>query len=117
VGGGEGIDGLLMRVRVAGRQLSELSGDSTGRGAAACDLGHAVAADLEPLLAALDDGSPAARAAARAAGERFASHVLAAGLLQASDASATSVLEILGRGLIRLTADLERLARTRRIPA
>ncbi len=109
---------LLGRVEVARERLGALSVVGASRSAqAACELGRAVSMDVAGLLCDLGTDSPAAHAAARAAGERFDSHVLAATLLEASDASAASVFELIGRGLIRLSADVERLARTRRLPA
>jgi hypothetical protein len=114
----ESVGTLLTRVEIARRRLGVLSVVGAPRSAAsACDLGRAVSLDVAALLGDLGTDSPAAHAAARAAGERFDSHVLAATLLEASDASTASVFELIGRGLIRLTADVERLARTRRLPA
>jgi hypothetical protein len=111
---GESVGAVLARVEDARRSLAALVG---GPSAKACELGRVLSADMASLLDDLGAGSPAARAAARAAGQRFDSHVLAASLLEASHASSASVFELLGRGLIRLSADVERLARTRRLPA
>ena len=114
----ESVGTLLNRVEVARQRLGALSVVGAPRSAqAACDLGRAVSLDVAELLGELGTDSPAAHAAARAAGERFDSHVLAATLLEASDASTASVFEIIGRGLIRLGTDVGRLARTRRLPA
>jgi hypothetical protein len=108
------VGAVLARVGNARRQLATLVG---GASTEACELGRVLSADIADLLDDLGTSSPAARAAARAAGERFDSHVLAASLLEASHASSASVFELIGRGLIRLNADLERLSRTRRLPA
>lgn len=109
---------VLTRVETARRELAALLAAGPARAAAeACDLGRQLSADMTGLLGDLATDSPASLAAARAAGERFDSHILAANLLEASHASAASVFEIIGRGLIRLSADVERLARTRRLPA
>ena len=109
---------MLTRVDEARRHLGALAAEPDSRRAgAACDLGRTVSDDISHLLDDLAAESPAARAAARAAGERFDSHVLAATLLEASDASVASVFELVGRGLVRLESDIERLARTRRLPA
>ena len=109
---------VLARVESARHRLAALSAAGPARTAsAACELGRELSGDLPGLLGDIATDSPASHAAAGAAGERFDSHVLAATLLEASHASAASVFEIVGRGLIRLTADIERLARTRRLPA
>lgn len=114
----ESVGTLLTVVQEAGHRLGTLSvAGSPQAPEAACDLGRRVSAEVAGLLDELGSDSPAAHAAARAAGERFDSHVLAATLLEASDASAASVFEIVGRGLQRLGTDLERLARSRRLPA
>jgi hypothetical protein len=104
----------MTRVEPAREQLATLVG---GPSAHACELGRALSVDIARLLRDVDGSSPADRAAARAAGERFDSHVLAASLLEASHASSASVFELIARGLIRLSADLDRLARRRRLPA
>lgn len=115
---GAWLDDLLERVSGARAQLAGLAGiDDATRGPAAHDLARALSAEMARVLADLAWESPAARASARAAGERFDSHVLAAGLLEASDASPGSVVELVARGLIRLSADVERLARSRSLPA
>ena len=115
---GDAVAGVLVRVEAARHGLASLSAAGPTRSAPdACALGRELSDDLGDLLGHLTEESPAAQAAARAAGERFASHVLAATLLEASHASTASVFEIVGRGLIRLTADVERLARSRRLPA
>jgi hypothetical protein len=109
---------VLTRVAQARTRLGALAAAGPLRSApAACDLGRTLSADIGQLLDHMDEESPAARASARAARERFDSHVLAATLLEASHASTASVFELVGRGLIRLTADMERLARTGRLPA
>lgn len=113
----ESVGTLLTRIELARRRLGTLAVGTQGSADAACELGRVVSQDIAELLGDLGTDSPAAHAAARAAGERFDSHVLAATLLEASDASTASVFELVGRGLIRLTADVERLARTRRLPA
>jgi hypothetical protein len=105
---------VLTRVEDARRHLATLVGRPSTQ---ACELGLGLSADIADLLEDLGAGAPPARAPARAAGERFDSHVLAASLLEASHASSASVFELIGRGLIRLGADLERVARTRRLPA
>jgi hypothetical protein len=102
---------VLARVDAGRRRLATLTGASAAQ--AACELGRTLSSDIAHVLDDLAAESPAARAAARAAGERFDSHVLAATLLEASHASPASVFELIGRGLIRLNADLERLARRR----
>ena len=84
---------------------------------AACDLGRAVGIEIAEALADMKTSSPVAHAAARAAGERFDSHILAASLLEASDASTASIFDLVGRGLAALSDDLERLAEARRLPA
>jgi hypothetical protein len=114
----ESVGALLATVRTARQRLGALAGAGSPRASeAACELGRRVSHDVVGLLDDLGTDSPAAHAVARAAGERFDSHVLAATLLEASDASSASVFELVGRGLIRLSADLERLARSRRQPA
>jgi hypothetical protein len=104
----------MARVERARVQLATLVG---GPSSHACELGRSLSVDIARLLDDVDVSSPADRAAARAAGERFDSHVLAASLLEASHASSASVFELIARGLIRLSADLDRLARRRRLPA
>ena len=111
---GEAVEEVLARVEAARQHLATLLG---GPSTQACELGRTLSFDIANLLDELGAGSPAARAAARAAGERFESHVLAASLLEASHASSASIFELIGRGLIRLSADLERLAHRRRLPA
>jgi hypothetical protein len=111
---GQWLDDLLTRVSGARQGLSDLGGvDDATRGPMAHELAQSLSVDINGLLDGLAWESPAARAAARAAGERFDSHVLAAGLLEASHAAPASVVEVVARGLIRLTADVDRLARSR----
>jgi hypothetical protein len=112
------VEVVLTGVEEARRQLAALSAAGPARTASAvCELGRELSQEVAERLRHLATESPATYAAARAAGERFDSHVLAATLLEASHASPASVFEIVARGLIRLTADVERLARTRRLPA
>lgn len=111
----ESVGAVLFTVDEARRRLARLSVEGTVlTPVAACELGRSVSEEVGRLLADLGTESAAASAAARAAGERFDSHVLAASLLEASDASPASVFELIGRGLDRLGADLVRLARRRR---
>jgi hypothetical protein len=114
----ESVGSLLDTVGATRRRLAAVSVAGTPRATqAACDLGRSLSMELAGLLEDIGAESPAAQATARAAGERFDSHVLAATMLEASDASPSSVFELVGRGLDRLTADLQRLARARRLPA
>lgn len=114
---GEAADALVAHVEAARGRLGALATAKADRGSAACDFGRALGADIAGMVDDLELESPAARAAARAAAERFDSHVLAAMLLDVSDASPASVFELVGRGMIRLRADVDRLARVGRLPA
>ena len=114
----ESVCTLIDTVLATRRRLAAVSVTGTPRATqAACDLGRSLSMELADLLDDLAGESPAAQATARAAGERFDSHVLAATMLEASDASPVSVFELVARGLDRLNADLQRLARSRRLPA
>jgi hypothetical protein len=114
---GEAADTLVAHIEAARGRLGALATARVDRGSAACDFGRALGVDIAGLVDDLELESPAARAAARAAAERFGSHVLAATLLEASDASPASVFELVGRGMTRLSADVDRLARVGRLPA
>jgi hypothetical protein len=78
--------------------------------ASACALGGSVSRQLPRVTSALRDQPVTVRSTVLAAADRFESHVLAATLLEGSDASPASIIAIVQRGIDHLEAELAPLS-------